>query len=401
MRGDTLTFADEDLDHIGEIQLTLHVLRLELLDRRPEGLAPKHVDRRVDLADLLFRRGRVRPFGDPQHRAVGVANDAPVQPRIRRLGTEDRRGGGLARCVATRSTSSCDVRSGVSPESTSTSPECDSSAECAVRTASPVPSGGSCTTTVTSLSANSSRPVGDATTTSGCGACLASGLEHPVDHATAEDRMEMLRNGGAHAGAEPSGHDDSCDGRVVGHRDIRAVRFRMAGAPGFEPGIAGPKPAALPLGYAPQCGEYKPGLLAFSEEEERAPRSRRPRSAPIATAFRIPSAIGTQSTSSCEAAKIQLSCRIRSERLLRPTNHQSPTPIAARPTAAHQWRMPARYRSPSTSAIQSVIRTRRSRSQRPRGVDPCSITVVPYISRNGTTVLPRQPGSDQRAARPV
>src|SRR5712671_29545 len=24
-----------------------------------------------------------------------------------------------------------------------------------------------------------------------------------------------------------------------------------AGAPGFEPGIAGPKPAALPLGYAP------------------------------------------------------------------------------------------------------------------------------------------------------
>src|SRR5437763_1833044 len=25
----------------------------------------------------------------------------------------------------------------------------------------------------------------------------------------------------------------------------------MAGAPGFEPGIAGPKPAALPLGYAP------------------------------------------------------------------------------------------------------------------------------------------------------
>src|SRR5215510_6103175 len=27
----------------------------------------------------------------------------------------------------------------------------------------------------------------------------------------------------------------------------------MAGAPGFEPGIAGPKPAALPLGYAPSA----------------------------------------------------------------------------------------------------------------------------------------------------
>src|SRR3954451_10529906 len=42
----------------------------------------------------------------------------------------------------------------------------------------------------------------------------------------------------------------------------------MAGAPGFEPGIAGPKPAALPLGYAPQCGEYRRRLPAFSEEEE-------------------------------------------------------------------------------------------------------------------------------------
>src|SRR4029079_2940552 len=29
------------------------------------------------------------------------------------------------------------------------------------------------------------------------------------------------------------------------------VTVWMAGAPGFEPGIAGPKPAALPLGYAP------------------------------------------------------------------------------------------------------------------------------------------------------
>ena len=31
----------------------------------------------------------------------------------------------------------------------------------------------------------------------------------------------------------------------------------MAGAPGFEPGIAGPKPAALPLGYAPVHFEYR------------------------------------------------------------------------------------------------------------------------------------------------
>src|SRR5215216_5954889 len=43
----------------------------------------------------------------------------------------------------------------------------------------------------------------------------------------------------------------------------RAARFvsliaRGAGAPGFEPGIAGPKPAALPLGYAPRIVGYRP-----------------------------------------------------------------------------------------------------------------------------------------------
>jgi hypothetical protein len=39
----------------------------------------------------------------------------------------------------------------------------------------------------------------------------------------------------------------------------------MAGAPGFEPGIAGPKPAALPLGYAPSLGARS---LATVKEEE-------------------------------------------------------------------------------------------------------------------------------------
>src|SRR5207237_8497061 len=33
---------------------------------------------------------------------------------------------------------------------------------------------------------------------------------------------------------------------------------QMAGAPGFEPGIAGPKPAALPLGYAPETTGCEP-----------------------------------------------------------------------------------------------------------------------------------------------
>ena len=36
-----------------------------------------------------------------------------------------------------------------------------------------------------------------------------------------------------------------------------ASRSVKAGAPGFEPGIAGPKPAALPLGYAPKSSAAK------------------------------------------------------------------------------------------------------------------------------------------------
>ena len=35
-------------------------------------------------------------------------------------------------------------------------------------------------------------------------------LEHPVDHAPAEDRVQVLRHGRAHARAEPTGHHHGC-----------------------------------------------------------------------------------------------------------------------------------------------------------------------------------------------
>jgi hypothetical protein len=37
---------------------------------------------------------------------------------------------------------------------------------------------------------------------------------------------------------------------------------RLAGAPGFEPGITGPKPDALPLGHAPTLQPRRPGATA-------------------------------------------------------------------------------------------------------------------------------------------
>ena len=39
---------------------------------------------------------------------------------------------------------------------------------------------------------------------------------------------------------------------------------RVAGAPGFEPGITGPKPVALPLGHAPIASEICPASHAFA-----------------------------------------------------------------------------------------------------------------------------------------
>ncbi len=48
--------------------------------------------------------------------------------------------------------------------------------------------------------------------------------------------------------------------RALQHREDNSDRTRdwMAGAPGFEPGITGPKPVALPLGYAPTTGGKAP-----------------------------------------------------------------------------------------------------------------------------------------------
>src|SRR5438067_7297689 len=55
---------------------------------------------------------------------------------------------------------------------------------------------------------------------------------------------------------------------------VSVIGGQMAGAPGFEPGIAGPKPAALPLGYAPskrdaQCrASLRLDRLAPEDEEK-------------------------------------------------------------------------------------------------------------------------------------
>ena len=122
-----------------------------------------------------------RAFDDPQHRTVGVADDSAVQTQVGGLALRIVAAAPSARWVASSSASSSGVSSGVSPDSTSTSPAYPASAGPAARAASPVPSGSCCTATVTSRSANASRPEGEATTTTGS-APVASAL--PITQST-------------------------------------------------------------------------------------------------------------------------------------------------------------------------------------------------------------------------
>src|SRR3954451_21706569 len=144
------------------------------------------------------------------------------------------------RWVSRSARSNSVVSSGVSPESTSTSPLCPSRRVRAERTASPVPSGCSCT--ATSFPSNAARLSGDVTITSGCGSSARAASttqsssrrpSSPCRCFGVADRMRVQRPAAITTAA-----------RLLGI-------WAMAGAPGFEPGIAGPKPAALPLGYAP------------------------------------------------------------------------------------------------------------------------------------------------------
>ena len=143
---------------------------------------------------------------------------------------------------------------GTSPERTSTSPSKPSSApRAAARTASPVPRGGS----------------------------LHGGDRHPPKASAALGRADDDDRVGAGVPRRERSPSRPCAARAAGGSawaaasacafparprarrrrvDVSAHATRrpmMAGAPGFEPGIAGPKPAALPLGYAPLGAEYR------------------------------------------------------------------------------------------------------------------------------------------------
>ena len=183
-------------------------------------------------------RGRCRPKSGRSDRR-NAARRARTRGRSRRHPPGD----ASSRSSASRS----DVRSGVSPERTSTSSTAPSSASRVLRIASPVPSARSWT--ATSTSPNASRVAGEATTRvrAGSSGRAASSTQSTILRPRigwrclgTDERMRVPRPPAITTAAS-----------FVSVTGANEPTSEMAGAPGFEPGIAGPKPAALPLGYAP------------------------------------------------------------------------------------------------------------------------------------------------------
>ena len=146
------------------------------------------------------------------------------------------------RCVSTSARSSSGVSAGTSPFSTRTSPSAPASAVRAERTASPVPSG-SCWT-ATSTPSKSAAVSGDATTTMRS-APLARAA--PITQST----IRRPSSGWRCFGVALFMRVPRPPAITTAARSFGMGQVKMAGAPGFEPGITGPKPVALPLGHAP------------------------------------------------------------------------------------------------------------------------------------------------------
>ena len=190
---------------------------------------------------------------------------------------------------------------------------------------------------------------------------LPRGLEHPVDEPASEQRVQVLRRRGAHARAESTGHHDCCE-CALGHRQ------RMAGAPGFEPGITGPKPVALPLGYAPVNGSRAIGVV--SGGRRRARRAPPPRSPPTATSASVPTtttSTGTSRTIACQTATTQAVSR-EPRRRLRAAPSRSRRERGNREDDREPRRDRRRRRrgAPRGPPGRAPASSRRSRSQRPR-----------------------------------
>ena len=235
--------ADEIAHGVGQVQLALCIDGLQPVERGPEQIRPEDVDRGVRLADRELLGRRVGRLDDRLEVAVGATDDSAVAADVARERTRARlrprpaTGASRSALRAARlSGAACRPRGsaprrrrrappgllGLRPRFRAVVPERRPSAR---RTIS---------------------RLGRRDDDQRLGAEWPGRLDDPVDHPPPEDRVQMLGRRRAHACPTASGHDDGCELE----RDSDTVGT-LAGAPGFEPGITGPKPVALPLGHAP------------------------------------------------------------------------------------------------------------------------------------------------------
>ena len=223
------------LEGVGQVQLALGVGGAEAARGPPRG--PRGRRRRGRRCTRRSRapRGRRRAPRPPGHGAVGAAHHAAVRPGVVDPADEHRDVARLGRrAPATIRAISADGSSGVSPHAITTVSHAASSPARPTCAASPVPSWRSCTTTATSAGSTSrtaSAPWPTTTTTCPTPAS-PEGVEHPVDHRAAGDRVDHLRQGGLHPGPLAGGEDDSADAHAVG-------RVRPGWRKGVLPGWGG------------------------------------------------------------------------------------------------------------------------------------------------------------------
>ena len=236
---------DEIAHGIGQVELALGVDGLQAPERRPEQVAPgrrrsRSSPRRSRAARVTHRPPR-RSTRDRRRRHGRSARSCGCRPgrtraRLRRRPASD--------ASSTAPGASSVVSSGVSPERTSTS---SAPTDRLARRTAPHPlSRAACFCTAVVNPANWSAVSGETTTTSESGSSgrAASTIQSTIRRPRIgcrclgiAERMRVPRPP-AMTTAASLGRDSDTVGT-------------LAGAPGFEPGITGPKPVALPLGHAP------------------------------------------------------------------------------------------------------------------------------------------------------
>jgi len=181
-------------------------VRLEPVEGGPELLGPEDVDTRVDLRELeLLRRG-VAGLDNPRQPPAAVAHDPPVAAPVGRL---EREHGARSLLGAVR-VDQCPEQVPGQRRHVAVQDEHVSRGLRERR-----PSRAHRITRAERFGLDGDHDVrerilcrGRADDHDRVGAGSLDSEDHPVDHPAAEQLVEVLRHGRAHARAEPCGHDD-------------------------------------------------------------------------------------------------------------------------------------------------------------------------------------------------